>query len=107
MHLYKFIQILIRYSVLLRQSTNQQLTLIMGGGESKTEEHKTIDTDGTVNNNLVFNQEKPVDIHNKEIIILLSIICAIKLIQLGVYLYVNHRRSLKKKYASGQNNSHV
>lgn len=49
----------------------------MGGGESKQEEHRAVDTEGAVNNNLVFNQERPVDVHNTEIIIL-GIICAIK-----------------------------
>lgn len=40
-----------------------------------------------------------VNIENADIITLLGIICFIKVVELGLYIYREHRRSLKKKYS--------
>lgn len=70
----------------------------MGGGESK-EERKTIsDSTGTVNNNVVFND--PVPIMNMQIIILLWVICAIKIVELLFYVYREHKKTIKKRYTN-------
>lgn len=69
----------------------------MGGKESK-EETKTVDTTGNVNNNVVI--QEPVPVAMEEVIILLAIITAIKIIELVIYFYKVHTRNVKKKYSA-------
>lgn len=68
----------------------------MGSSESK-EEHKTVDTTGNVNNNLVIGGE--VDVFSIEIVILLGIICAIKIIEFVYFLYNQKYKKIKKRIA--------
>lgn len=69
----------------------------MGSSESKnTDVHKTVETQGQVNNNVVIDHA--VDVTSDEIIILLAIICAIKIIEFIYFLYSRHSKSIKKKY---------
>lgn len=56
---------------------------------------KGVDSTGVVNNNLQL--EGPIDIHNVEIIVLLSIICILKCIGFAIFLYNQHQRKYKKR----------
>lgn len=66
----------------------------MGGGGSKHEDVKAVDSAGTVNNNLVFSQ--PVPIHHKTLEYCIIIICIIKLIEMLIAFYRIHQKMLKK-----------
>lgn len=66
----------------------------MGASESK-KEHKTVDTTGNVNNNLVIGGQ--VDVFSIEIIVLLGIICIIKTIELIYFLYSKNYHRMKKR----------
>lgn len=74
----------------------------MGGGESKTAETKTVDSSGTVNNNVVLSQ--PVPIENRQLLILIWILCVLRVIEFLWQIYREHNKNLKKKY-SGDNPS--
>lgn len=71
----------------------------MGHSESK-EEKKTIDSTGSVNNNVVVNGE--VDVNSMEVIILLGVICAIKIFEFIYFLYRRHYRNIKRRMAPTQ-----
>lgn len=68
----------------------------MGGGESKHADVKSVDSAGTVNNNVVFTE--PVPIHHKMLEWCILIICVIKVIELLINAYKIHQKTLKKKY---------
>lgn len=68
------------------------------GGSHSTEEVKAVDSSGAVNNNIVFTD--PIRISNKEIVLLLSIICVIKIVELLFFVYREHKKNLKKKYSA-------
>lgn len=59
---------------------------------------KAVDTNGNVNNNLVF--EGPVDFQSIEILTMLGIICAIKIIEVLYLAFNAYRKSLKKRYSN-------
>lgn len=72
---------------------------MMGTGGSKAvTEKKAIDASGAVNNNIVI--EDPVHIRSPMIMVLLWIICVIKLIELALFVYREHKKAIKKKYAN-------
>lgn len=71
----------------------------MGGSTSS--EKKTVDSTGAVNNNVVVNGE--VDVSSFEIIILLGIICAIKIMEFIYFIYRRHYQNVKKKHLPQQN----
>lgn len=68
------------------------------GGSHSSEEVKTVDSSGAVNNNIVFTD--PVRISNKEIVTLLLVIAIIKVLELAFFVYREHKKTLKKKYAA-------
>lgn len=69
----------------------------MGWGQSKeVTETKVADSTGTINNNIIIRD--PVEIQNHLIVALLAIICGIKILELGLYIYREHKKTLKKKY---------
>lgn len=70
----------------------------MGGSESKEENVKN---DGQVQNNVTIGHT--VDVSSNEIVILLAMICAIKLIELAVYLFRSFKKDLKKKVREKMN----
>ncbi len=74
----------------------------MGKTESK-HESKAVDTNGAVNNNLVIQGEMPIQVHNMEILILLYIMCALKVLEFLYFVYTKHSRKLKKRYNSVNN----
>lgn len=76
-----------------RQSINK-----MGGGSSKPQDTKMVDSSGTVNNNVVVSQ--PVPIENRQLLILIWVICILRVAEFLWLLYREHHKSLKKKYAN-------
>lgn len=66
----------------------------MGASRSKDEPPKPVDIKGLVNNTFVTNER--LYTFTPEIIILLSIIAAVQLIQLGIYCYTQHIKKVKK-----------
>ncbi len=66
----------------------------MGGGDSKE-----VDSTGEVNNNVIVQETKGnVNDRSSEVVILMYIICGLKLLELGLYLYKFHQKKMKKKY---------
>lgn len=81
------------------------------GGSSSTEEHKDIDTSGNVNNNVIIQQEAH-DIHdqlltNNKLLIATYFLIALELIKFLMYIYVNFKRNLKKKYLNERANNNA
>lgn len=74
------------------------------GSKQSTNEKKTVDTIGTLNNNLLLGGTDVMNIYNFEIVLLLSIICVVKLIEFGYFLYRQHSKQLKKKYSNNNIN---
>lgn len=67
----------------------------MGGSESK--ESKVIESAGHVNNNVLIGKVTgEVDVYSIEIVILLGIICAIKIIEFIYFIYRRHYQNIKK-----------
>lgn len=78
----------------------------MGGSSSSEErdESKVIDTNGNVNNNVIIKQEAH-DIHdqlltNQKLLTATYLLIALELLKFFIYLYVNFKKNLKKKYMS-------
>lgn len=65
---------------------------------SSEEESKVVDTNGAINNNVVLQEGQPLNVFSYELIILLSIICLIRIIEFGYFVYRMNARRLKKKY---------
>lgn len=74
---------------------------IMGGKSSTHDENKTVDATGVVNNNLILNEK--INIYSVELVVLMSIICVLKAIKLGLTIYLSMKRNIKKTYANRQN----
>lgn len=70
----------------------------MGGGSSKPVDTKVIDSSGTVNNNVVLTD--PVPIENRQLLILIWVICVVKVCEFVWLIYWKHHKSLKKKYGN-------
>lgn len=60
-----------------------------------------VDTQGTVNNVVITDFQDQVVIENKEILILLYIMCGIKVIEFLYFIYNHHIGNIKKKYENG------
>lgn len=68
----------------------------MGGSESK--ETKAIDSNGQVNNNVVIGKiSGEVDVYSIEIVVMLGIICAIKLLEFIYFVYQRHYQKIKRR----------
>lgn len=67
-----------------------------------SEEEKTIDTTGQVNNNIVLQLERDVDYFGTGITIMLLIICIVKGFELFYFIYKEHNKKLKKRYTPNQ-----
>lgn len=72
----------------------------MGSSESK-EEKKTVDSTGTVNNNIIVQEAE--DTHsqlliNEKILLAAYIMCAIEIIKLLLYTFLHYQKHMKKKY---------
>lgn len=88
---------LVHYDFYAHRYLQRLIISKMGGSDSK-QESKTVDSSGTVNNNVVLND--PVPIMNNEIVILLWTICVIKVLELLLYVYREHYKNIKKRYAN-------
>lgn len=71
----------------------------MGAKPTHTE-NKNVDSTGAINNNIVLKKDDKINIVNFEIVVLLTIICVIKIVELACYIYYKHRRGLKKAYGN-------
>lgn len=69
-----------------------------------SEESKTVDTTGTVNNNVVVSN--PIELHDNAYY-LLVLLCVLKLIEVAYLLFSGYRRQLKKKLLKTQANNHL
>lgn len=74
--------------------------------EERTEE-KAIDSTGQVNNNIIIQEAK--DTHsqmlaNEKLLVATYILVFFEIIKLGVYIYINFKKGLKKKYNTAQQN---
>lgn len=67
----------------------------MGQTQSSSKE---IESDGEVNNNVVINE--PKNNGNSQVLLVLWIICALKIIEFALYIYNRHQKSLKKRYTN-------
>lgn len=68
----------------------------MGGWfSSETTENKTVDSNGVVTNTIVMNDM--LHIRNDGMLILLGVIAFCQITQLGIYVYSQHMKSIKKK----------
>lgn len=65
-------------------------------GSSKSKEMK-VDSQGQVNTNIVIDDT--VNVHNQELLIILYIICAIKLIEFVMNIARRYGKCMKKRYA--------
>lgn len=68
----------------------------MGSGQSQ-QETKTIESSGQVNNNVVIQETE--DVYSMELVILLSLLCALKILEIGIFLYNKYKQQMKKKYS--------
>ncbi len=70
-------------------------------GNSDSKESKTVDSNGNVNNNIVLQESIPI--HSNSIVTILTIICAIKVFELVLFLYKLHLKKIKRKYVNPNN----
>lgn len=61
-----------------------------------TTNSKNADNNGEIVNNVII--EDTVNIENKQIVLLLTIIAAVKILEFLYTIYKDHRRGLRKKY---------
>lgn len=59
---------------------------------------KEVDSTGPVNNNIILDTTSTINTHSFEIVIMLAIVCAIKILELILFIYFKHRRGLKKSF---------
>lgn len=73
------------------------------GSEEKIEKNGET-SNNNVNNNVFVANQDPINIHNNEIVIILYIICAIKIIEFVYFLFNKYSSCLKKKYNNKNQN---
>lgn len=73
----------------------------MGSGESKQDTQKTVESTGSVNNNLVFQKAVPIESRTVEILLVILIILKVFGILYAVYRKKQEKLKdkLKEKYA--------
>lgn len=59
---------------------------------------KEVDSTGPVNNNIILDTTSTINMHSFEMVIMLAIICAIKILEVVLFIYFKHRRGLKKSF---------
>lgn len=59
---------------------------------------KEVDSTGPVNNNIILDTTSTINMHSFEMVVMLAIICAIKILELILFIYFKHRRGLKKGF---------
>lgn len=72
----------------------------MGGSQSS--EKKEVETNGSVNNNLTL---APTESKLTYIEILLLVLCAMRLIEMVIYVYVSHLRRIRRRYTQRTGNN--
>lgn len=82
----------------------KQIILVSGemGGwfssEANKESESTVEATGELNNVVNVNADQPI------LIMIAIVMMALRLIEVGYFIYRSHRRSLKKKYTTAENN---
>lgn len=71
------------------------------GSDEKVEKNGET-SNNNVNNNVFVANPNHINIHNDEIVILLYIICAIKIIEFVYFVVNKYLNGLKKKYVKNQ-----
>lgn len=72
---------------------------------SKTN-NKAEENDNVISNNVTIANSNPLSIHNTEIVILLYVIAAVKIMEFIYFMYRKHMENQRKKYATkGNTNS--
>lgn len=77
---------------------------IFGSSEERVEE-KVVDSTGHVNNNIVIQEAKDTHsqvILNQKLLYATYILVCAEIIKLGVYIYCNIKKNLKKRYENKQ-----
>lgn len=74
---------------------------IFGSSEERRDE-KMVESTGHVNTNIVIQEAR--DTHdqlkiNEKMLMTMYLMCFIEIIRLGIYLFCNFKKSLKKRYA--------
>lgn len=68
----------------------------MGSGQSN--EKKTADNAGTVNNNLILSADERIDVYSTELVLLIAVLVILRIIEFTYFVYRTHKKNLKKKY---------
>lgn len=69
------------------------------GSSASTDEKKTVDTSGTVNNNVVI-QEESFSKTLECILMVNTIIAVVQIIEFVYFVYFKHKKQWEKKYGS-------
>lgn len=82
---------------------------LFSSSEERIEE-KTVDTTGTVNNNIILQEAR--DTHdqmrlNEKMLFVMYTMCTVEVVKLAIYVYCNFRRKIKKRYANQTNNDNA
>lgn len=82
---------------------------LFSSSEERIEE-KTVDTTGTVNNNIILQEAR--DTHdqmrlNEKMLFVMYTMCAVEVVKLAMYVYCNFKRKIKKQYAGQTNNNNA
>lgn len=77
-----------------------------GSSEERTEE-KAVDSTGHVNNNIIIQEAQ--DTHaqmltNEKLLVASYLLVFFEIVKLGVYIYINFKKNIKKKYEGAKNN---
>lgn len=67
------------------------------GNKHVSETNSKIDANGAINNVIVTDIQDRVEIESREILLVLYIMCAIKLIELIYFMYSRHVQNIKKR----------
>lgn len=70
---------------------------------SSSESEKTVDATGAINNNIIMTEDKPIDVYSSELVILISILVALRSAEFIYFIYRAHQRKMKRKYQANNN----
>lgn len=70
-----------------------------------TNSNQNIDAHGAINNVIIKDIQDKIEFENKDVIIMLYIMCGIKIITFLIYIYIKFKKRIKSKYVG--NNAEV
>lgn len=59
---------------------------------------KKIESTGTVNNNVILTNTDTVNVYSQELVFLMAALVALKILEIIIFMYLKHKRHLKKDY---------